>query len=194
MNMVGRLVMMHGYTGNPKLIEPLTATLTPPNWKRVCPKAPHKHPERGWEWWAVGTPTEKLRPSQISDVENSIRHLEDRLAGDDPLIVGGFSQGGSMAIELLHSSLEQRIQGIIVLSGRCIRPELLLDRLREIAVRPFYWAHGNKDKIVPLANTLRAQDMFIEMGWKITKGEHSGGHMIPRSVRAALPDVVRSMV
>ena len=52
------------------------------------------------------------------DVDSSLSQLEKLIAEEapmGPLIVGGFSQGGAMAQEMLQLPLAHRIAGIVAL-------------------------------------------------------------------------------
>ncbi|HXH72835.1 MAG TPA: dienelactone hydrolase family protein [Mariprofundaceae bacterium] len=69
----------------------------------------------------------------------------------DRIMLAGFSQGAAMA---LHVGLrqQQRLAGIIALSGYLLQPETLPDSITDAGrTTPIFMAHGVLDPIVPYA-------------------------------------------
>ena len=98
-------------TGNAEMMRPFAEKILPEGWTLIVPQARYDHPVRGLTWWryedydADATRRANLSRRELIDVDSSLSQLEQIIAEQapkGPLIVGGFSQGGAMAQELLH--------------------------------------------------------------------------------------------
>ena len=81
------------------------------------------------------------------DVDSSLSQLEKLIAEEapmGPLVVGGFSQGGAMAQELLQLPIADRIQGVVCMATRLVRPMELRLRLNELESKRLFWMRSAK--------------------------------------------------
>lgn len=174
------LVMMHGMTGTADMMRPFAEKILPDGWDLLVPQAEFKHPNRGFTWWRYeggDNPGRRiLTAKELSDVDASLLKLSNLLPDDD-LVLGGFSQGGAMAQELLQFDL--KVLGLIAIGTRAVRPLELKDRLREIPANKLMWMHGESDHRVSLDAGLEIPEIFEESGWDVTRIQHRKGHMIP---------------
>ncbi len=174
------LVMMHGMTGTSEMMQPFAEKILPDGWDLVVPQAQFEHPNRGYTWWryeGADQPGRRiLSARELSDVDSSLLTLS-KLLPNDELVLGGFSQGGAMAQELLQFDL--RIIGIITIATRAVRPMELRQRLSEIEKSKILWMHGEEDHRVSLEAGLEIAEIFSESGWDLTQVQHPKGHMIP---------------
>ena len=174
------LVMMHGMTGTSEMMRPFAEKILPDGWNLLVPQADFPHPNRGFTWWRYeggDNPGRRiLSAKELSDVDSSLLKLSNMLP-DDQLVLGGFSQGGAMAQELLQFDLN--ILGIVAIATRAVRPLELRDRLSQITVGKLLWMHGESDHRVSLEAGLEIPELFLESGWDVTKIQHHKGHMIP---------------
>ena len=174
------LVMMHGMTGTSEMMQPFAEKILPDGWGLVVPQAQFEHPNRGYTWWRYEGPDQPgrriLSARELSDVDSSLLTLS-KLLPNDELVLGGFSQGGAMAQELLQFDL--RIIGIITIATRAVRPMELRQRLSEIEKSKILWMHGEEDHRVSLEAGLEIAEIFSESGWDLTQVQHPKGHMIP---------------
>lgn len=174
------LVMMHGMTGTSEMMQPFAEKILPDGWDLVVPQAQFEHPNRGYTWWRYEGPDQPgrriLSARELSDVDSSLLTLS-KLLPNDELVLGGFSQGGAMAQELLQFDL--RIIGIITIATRAVRPMELRQRLSEIEKSKILWMHGEEDHRVSLEAGLEIAEIFSESGWDLTQVQHPKGHMIP---------------
>jgi len=177
---VPTLVMMHGMTGTSEMMQPFAEKILPDGWDLVVPQAQFEHPNRGYTWWRYEGPDQPgrriLSARELSDVDSSLLTLS-KLLPNDELVLGGFSQGGAMAQELLQFDL--RIIGIITIATRAVRPMELRQRLSEIEKSKILWMHGEEDHRVSLEAGLEIAEIFSESGWDLTQVQHPKGHMIP---------------
>ena len=143
--------MMHGMTGTSEMMRPFAEKVLPEGWNLLVPQAEFSHPNRGYTWWRYeggDNPGRRiLTAKELSDVDTSLLKLVNQLP-DDELVLGGFSQGGAMAQELLQFDLD--IKGIIAIGTRVVRPLELKSRLTEIEQNNLFWMHGESDHRVSL--------------------------------------------
>jgi len=174
------LVMMHGMTGTADMMRPFAEKILPERWDLLVPQAEFEHPNRGYTWWRYeggDNPGRRiLTAKELSDVDASLLKLSNILP-DDELVLGGFSQGGAMAQELLQFNL--KVLGVIAIGTRAVRPLELRDRLTEISPSKLMWMHGESDHRVSLEAGLEIPEIFEESGWNVTRIQHQKGHMIP---------------
>lgn len=174
------LVMMHGMTGTSEMMRPFAEKILPDGWDLLVPQAEFEHPKRGFTWWRYeggDNPGRRiLTAKELSDVDASLLKLSNILP-DDELVLGGFSQGGAMAQELLQ--FELKVLGVIAIGTRAVRPLELRDRLTQISPSKLMWMHGESDHRVSLDAGLEIPKIFEESGWHVTRVQHHKGHMIP---------------
>ena len=182
------LIMMHGMTGDASLMRPFAEKILPEGWTLIVPEARYNHPMRGLTWWRYedydidATRRLNLSRRELIDVDSSLSQLEKIISEQaplGPLVVGGFSQGGAMAQELMHLPIADRIVGIICIGTRLVRPMELRMRLQELDPKRMFWMHGEKDVRVPIEDGWAVANLFEAGGWSVELIEHNKGHMIP---------------
>ncbi|MBO95325.1 MAG: hypothetical protein CMA80_01830 [Euryarchaeota archaeon] len=187
--------MMHGMTGDASMMRPFAEKILPDGWTLLVPEARFAHPTRGRTWWryedfdADVTRRMSLSRKELMDVDSSLSQLEKLIAEEapmGPLVVGGFSQGGAMAQELLQLPVADRIQGVVCMGTRLVRPMELRLRLSELEPKRLFWMHGEKDVRVPIEDGWAIAHLFESAGWAVELIEHPKGHMIPIEHHPAL--------
>ena len=182
------LILMHGMTGNEEMMRPFAEKVCPEGWKLLVPEGRFAHPTRGRTWWRYEdydsdtTRRANLSRVELIDVDSSLSQLEELISKNaplGPLVVGGFSQGGAMAQELLQLPIADRIVGLICIGTRLIRPMELRMRLDELDKKRLFWMHGERDIRVPIEDGWAIAHLFETAGWAVELVEHSKGHMIP---------------
>ena len=186
---------MHGMTGDASMMRPFAEKILPDGWTLLVPEARFAHPTRGRTWWryedfdADVTRRMSLSRKELMDVDSSLSQLEKLIAEEapmGPLVVGGFSQGGAMAQELLQLPVADRIQGVVCMGTRLVRPMELRLRLSELEPKRLFWMHGEKDVRVPIEDGWAIAHLFESAGWAVELIEHPKGHMIPIEHHPAL--------
>ena len=189
------LIMMHGMTGDASMMRPFAEKILPDGWTLLVPEARFAHPTRGRTWWryedfdADVTRRMSLSRKELMDADSSLSQLEKLIAEEapmGPLVVGGFSQGGAMAQELLQLPVADRIQGVVCMGTRLVRPMELRLRLSELEPKRLFWMHGEKDVRVPIEDGWAIAHLFESAGWAVELIEHPKGHMIPIEHHPAL--------
>ncbi|MGB1587191.1 MAG: alpha/beta hydrolase [Poseidonia sp.] len=191
------LIMMHGMTGDASMMRPFAEKILPEGWTLLVPQARYPHPNRGFTWWryedfdADVTRRMNLSRRELMDVDASLSQLEKLIAEEaplGPLVVGGFSQGGAMAQELLQLPIADRIEGVVCMATRLVRPMELRLRLEELGSKRLFWMHGEKDVRVPIEDGWAVAHLFETAGWAVELVEHQKGHMIPTEHHDALKE------
>ena len=191
------LIMMHGMTGDASMMRPFAEKILPDGWTLLVPQARYPHPNRGFTWWryedfdADVTRRMNLSRRELMDVDASLSQLEKLIAEEaplGPLVVGGFSQGGAMAQELLQLPIADRIEGVVCMATRLVRPMELRLRLEELGSKRLFWMHGEKDVRVPIEDGWAVAHLFETAGWAVELVEHQKGHMIPTEHHDALKE------
>lgn len=189
--------MMHGMTGDASMMRPFAEKILPDGWTLLVPEARFPHPNRGYTWWRYEdfesdvTRRMSLSRKELMDVDSSLSQLEKLIAEEaplGPLVVGGFSQGGAMAQELLQLPIADRIQGVVCMATRLVRPMELRLRLSELENKRLFWMHGEKDLRVPIEDGWAIAHLFESTGWAVELIEHPKGHMIPTEHHQALKE------
>jgi phospholipase/carboxylesterase len=188
------LVMMHGMTGTSEMMRPFAEKILPDGWNLLVPQADFPHPVRGYTWWRYegeDNPGRRiLSAKELADVDSSLLKLS-KLLPDDELVLGGFSQGGAMAQELLQFDLN--ILGIVAIATRAVRPLELRHRLGQISAGKLLWMHGESDHRVSLEAGLEIPELFEESGWDVERIRHQKGHMIPMEFHDFLKDWLKKL-
>ena len=182
------LIMMHFMNGYASMMRPFAEKILPEGWTLIVPEARYNHPMRGLTWWRYedydidATRRLNLSRRELIDVDSRLSQLEKIISEQaplGPLVVGGFSQGGAMAQELMHLPIADRIVGIICIGTRLVRPMELRMRLQELDPKRMFWMHGEKDGRVRIEVGWAVANLFEAGGWSVELIEHNKGHMIP---------------
>jgi predicted esterase len=176
------LVMLHGMTGTAQMMEIFAKSILPEGWNLLTPQAEFSHPQRGYTWWHFEDNSDPDRSTftsnELSNVDSSLLKVVESLPDDD-LVIGGFSQGGAIAMELLQFPIATKVKGIVAISTRIIRPLELKIRLNELPHNKLLWMHGVADSMVSMESGEEIVDIFMQGNWEVTKISHAKGHMIP---------------
>ncbi len=149
------LVTMHGVGSNERDLLGLAPAL-PAAWTMASLRAPMPWGQ-GFSWYPLGTPgSPALEPVDAAVAE--VLAWVDSVAADHPRIgLLGFSQGGSMALQLLRArpaafAFAVSLSGFVVPGVTDSRDEAVA------AVRPrVFLGHGDLDPVIPAEATARTQ-------------------------------------
>jgi len=135
----------------------------------------------GWAWYRfLGGTTPDPAPFERSIAE--LAELVDALpeilmVKPGPVIVGGFSQGGTTALgySLIHP---EAIDGVLMFSGFLPSHPDVAATQETVGSRKVFWGHGTLDQMIPYANAIQGRDALGRAGADLTTGDYRIGHWI----------------
>lgn len=106
----------------------------------------------------------------------------------DRVVLGGFSQGSMIAVDLAARWSEQKTPpaGLAVLSGLLISQAHWKRRFVASPGRPVFQSHGRYDDVLPFSGAAALRDALNSVSWPVEFVEFSGGHGIPPIVLDSL--------
>lgn len=179
------LVLLHGWGANAQdvagLIEAINMISIP--FQGLLPDAPFDHPMvPGGKQWYGFPPDYDFRSPHDFDSQGDLLHSRQQLKAwmeslpektGIPLektIMGGFSQGGAMTLDV---GLQIPLAAMLILSGYshapigpCVSP------------RPVLVIHGRQDPVVPLSKALDTKTQLAQQGIDVTYQEFDMGHEV----------------
>lgn len=175
-----RIVLLHGRGASAEDLFSLSDNL-PDRSQGIFPQAPLPFPPEhpfGFAWFNSGG------ANIVNEIQSSaalITALLDKLVQGDPkraasTILGGFSQGGVMTLEV-GLKYRPRLAGLIVMSGRLIDEERSFEGFTD-APPPVCVVHGTHDDVLPIANGRKINETLMRRGVDVRYHEHEMGHEI----------------
>jgi phospholipase/carboxylesterase len=114
-------------------------------------------------------------------------------AADAPLVLGGFSQGSMLALDVaLHR--EPPPAGMILMSSTLLAEPVWAPRMARLADVPIALSHGRHDPLLPFAIAELLRDQLHAAGARLRWLAFPGGHEIPPPVLDAAGKLVRDLV
>ncbi len=187
------LVFLHGYGANGDDLLGLADVMTPhlPGVAFVAPDAPEQCVGGGFglQWfpipWLDGSAQAAAEAGLEAATADLNGFLDARLTDEglspDGLMLVGFSQGAMMA---MHAGprRHQEVAGIVAISGRLLRPEVLAAEAR--VKPPVLLIHGDQDPVVPFSDMGKAGDSLTAAGFP------TYGHVMNGTGHGIAPDGV----
>lgn len=131
-------------------------------------------------------------PPGMDTAKRALTRTVESLLGDaglpwGRLVLGGFSQGAMMAIELALAA-DEGPAGLWAWSPALVDKEALLRRAPRRAGLPTYISHGREDAILPFTGSEELARLLTKAGLDVRFAPFSGPHTIPADAieRAAL--------
>ena len=186
------VVLLHGFGADASDLFPLADFLDPDErWNFVFPEAPLEVPlgpmmtGRGWFPISVREMEGKIDFSQARPphMDASCDLIFDMLfhINAEKCILGGFSQGAMIAVEVALNNPED-IAGLILLSGTLLDEKNWMQKAPLLKGKPFLQSHGMKDPVLPFALAQRLFKLLQDAGLEGGFVPFAGGHEIPLAV------------
>jgi lysophospholipase-2 len=111
----------------------------------------------------------------VSQVEKEVQKLQERGIPKSRIVVGGYSQGGAIALQTVYRSSE-RFCACVVLSGwLTLRKDLVVSE--EAKKTPLFWGHGEYDDKVLFEQQFFGVKKLREQGvQEVTSKAYQMGH------------------
>jgi phospholipase/carboxylesterase len=186
------VVLLHGRGSNEQDLMGLRQGL-PRGAIVVTPRAPFSGATwgygGGWAWYQFlgGTnPEPKSFEASVAAVKELIDALPELLpVKPGPVIVGGFSQGGTTALGYALMNPEA-VDGVLMFSGFLPSHPDVRATPETVAGKRFFWGHGTQDPMIPYANGIAGRAALAAAGADLTVGDYQIGHTIsPNELRDA---------
>ncbi len=179
------LVLLHGWGATGDDLVPLAEELTRATPMRVIvPAAPIAMSHGGRAWYDLHAADSDAQAARArTQLEGVIATLEARGVPASRIVIGGFSQGAILSIEV---GLARRtpLAGLALLSGRALsHPPRAY---RALAGVPVFLSHGRQDERIAFSRSEAFRERASEAGAVLEHHPFDGGHEIPPLVVAAL--------
>jgi phospholipase/carboxylesterase len=186
------LVLLHGYAMRPADLSPFAHSLGTPAYF-LLPEGPHPSSIGGHAWWTIDPEAREAAlsrgprdlteeyPQGLAAARHQLGRFLDAATAEfpaRPLVLGGFSQGGMLALDWVLRGTRP-VDALVLLSAsrlasRDWQPHRA--RLREL---PVFISHGSADRDLAFAAGERLRDFVLESGARASWVPFEGGHEIP---------------
>jgi phospholipase/carboxylesterase len=184
------VILMHGRGAAANDLQPLADQLSKvaPKVKFILPAGPLTFGP-GLAWYPRASETgpaelDQARTHARSVVMAAVEQLRKEGFDDSQLWVGGFSQGASVALDLVLSPEGARLGGLISLSGGVLELDLL--RLQRRAKLRAFVSHGTADPVLDISTSKRLVSALEQYRHQVQFVQFEGAHTIPPIVREQL--------
>ena len=177
------LLLLHGYGADERDLGGLLGYLDPEGrFAAVMPRGPVAAPP-GFSWFDITATEPEVLAEAFAAALAAVDDLLDSACAEHGFdraeaVVGGFSQGGGLALALgLGPSERVRPAGVLAMSP-FVPPGLLgidLEGARDV---PVLLQHGSADPMIPTAGTRGLAEALIEAGLPVVFGEFPMGHEV----------------
>ena len=186
-------VLLHGRGSHKGDLQALAPVL-PGDWVIVTPQAPFAGMEwgygPGWAWYryiAENRLVEETMDESLGLLEGFLAALPDTLgltAGR--IVLGGFSQGGTMSIAYALSHPGQVVAALNFSGFVAANVELPTGAAAEGAT-PIFWGHGTSDPAIPFGMAVSGRAALNEAGVPLVALDYPIGHwIVPEEIHEAV--------
>jgi phospholipase/carboxylesterase len=207
------VVLMHGFGAPGTDLVSLAGEIPAPEGTRfVFPEAPLLLPAElgggmGRAWWMIDVMRLQMAmltgdvrnmrkevPEGLADANQLVNGMLDALESElsmdrNKLILGGFSQGGMLATDVVLRS-DKPVGGLAVMSGTYLAEDEWSALMPKREDLPVLQSHGRQDPLLPFQLAEDLRDALVGAGLQVTWVPFDGGHGIAPSVLYALSDFV----
>ena len=172
------IILLHGYGSHMGDLAGLAQMIGDNKYTFFCPNAPIEmdvgYGQKGYSWYAMD------QTGGTSRVDEALVYLDATLTeitsrfniNRTDLVIGGFSQGGMLAI---HAGLASGIifKGVIAMSAKLVSESSIMS-----TQTPVFISHGSNDQVVSVNEGRRARDVLENAGHVVTYREYPMAHEI----------------
>lgn len=202
------IVLLHGFGAPGDDLVALADWIDAPDGTRwVFPAGPLAMPPLYGDaraWWMIdlerlerelagGRPADRAAevPEGLAAARTAMLAVLDALARDhrrrdDAFVLGGFSQGAMLSVDLALRGARPR--GLVLLSGTLVAEAQWRPHAAAIAGVRVFQSHGTKDGLLSFAGAERLRDFLAESGAEVGWVPFPGGHEIPPPVLELVED------
>ena len=193
------LVLLHGYAMRPADLSPFAHSLGVPAFF-LFPQGPLCSPGGGHAWWGVDEEAREIaiaagprdltneHPQGLAAARLQLGRFLDAVTTEyhqRRTVIGGFSQGGMLALDWVLRGTRPP-DGLILLSSSRLAIEDWLPQRNRLQNLPVFVSHGTTDTDLAYATGERLRDFVLESEARLEWVPFEGGHEIPLIVWRAL--------
>tara|TARA_Y100001970_G_scaffold47248_1_gene59636 strand:- start:4900 stop:5547 length:648 start_codon:yes stop_codon:yes gene_type:complete len=177
----GIIIMMHGYGASMHDLVSIAQVVNDKDFIYIFPNAPIEMNvgfyQKGYAWFPIETidynESSKLLEETIDQIIKTYKY--------NKIYIGGFSQGGMMA---LHSGLfSNRVySGAIILSSKIIDNKNTKNRVNIPKETKIFVSHGRFDSIIGIEEGRKIKQTLDKQGFDLFYKEYDIGHEISTDV------------
>jgi len=200
------LVLFHGYGADAYDLSPLSDEIGIAELGWIFPQGPLKVPiGPGWmgrAWFsldidAIARGTVDHSAESVARLDSIRQQLLTMISAlkvpSENLILGGFSQGAMVALDLaLH--MDTAPKALVILSGTLFDEEFLRAEGARLSGIRYFQSHGVNDPILPYSGAEKLHSVLEELKWDGYLLEFGGAHEIPFNVIKELKSFLQSLV
>ncbi|MEQ1503734.1 MAG: carboxylesterase [Myxococcota bacterium] len=185
------VIWLHGLGASGHDFEPIVPHVAVPGLRFVFPHAPEAPVtiNGGYvmpSWYDIRSLDHRSKdredPAGVRASSVAVGELIAREVGrgipESRVLLAGFSQGGAMA---LHCGLRRPtpLAGVLVLSGYLVLTDTVETEMTAAAkATPFWFGHGTRDEVVPVAGGRASYDRVTALGVSATWHDWPIGHEV----------------
>lgn len=192
-------VLLHG-RGSHKGDLQAVAPMLPDDWALVTPQAPFSGMAwgygPGWAWYRYAA-EDRVVPEtldqSLGELDAFLGSLPELLGFEPgPIILGGFSQGGTMSMAYALTRPDRVVAALNFSGFLAASVEVPTGPDAERAT-PIFWGHGRSDPNIPFELAVRGRATLRERGVPLVARDYPIGHsLLPHEVHDAVT-MVRSL-
>ncbi|MEC8890417.1 MAG: alpha/beta hydrolase [Chloroflexota bacterium] len=172
------IILLHGYGSHMGDLAGLAQMIGDNKYTFFCPNAPIQmdvgYGQKGYSWYAMDQTGGTSRVDEaLVYLDATLGEITDRYEIDrSELVIGGFSQGGMLAIHAGVAS-GRSLKGIISMSARLVSESEI-----QSSQTPVFISHGSNDQVVSVSEGRKARDVLENSGHLVTYREYPMAHEI----------------
>ena len=179
------LLMIHGFSANEFHLAAYGPLLDPEaRFWVAAPRGPLGVPPEGAAWWDIDTETyerdHRLFWPSVTALDRTIDRLcQQRGFRREETVVGGFSQGGALALALAFRRNALPLAGVAVLSGFLVEDPAVVEwDVAGNAGVPVFVGHGTRDPFVGIKDFRHTVEVLTDAGVDVESHTFAMGHDI----------------
>jgi phospholipase/carboxylesterase len=179
------LILMHGVGSNEEDLFGL-APQVPANFHVISLRAPNVVGQGSYAWFQFGITPQGQRVINKAQEAASRQLIADTVSAlsqqlgvpPERVVIGGFSQGGIMALSLLLTQ-PQLLQGAMVLHSRLLAEVLpLMVPANQLQGKQLWVSAGTRDQVLPLAHSHAIREQVQQLPLALRYAEFPSAHEI----------------
>jgi phospholipase/carboxylesterase len=201
------VALLHGHAMTPADLTPFAHSLGLPV-LFLFPQGPVTAPERGFAWWSIDAAARALAlsagsrdlwdeyPAGLPEARLRLDRFLEAAAlqfGTRRAVVGGFSQGGMLAMDFVLGG-SKPVEALVLMSSSRVALRTWQPLQHRLAGLPVLISHGRTDADLAFAAGEKLRDFAVAGNARLTWVPFDAGHEIPLVVWRAFRKVLNTLL